>query len=159
MVDVLYIGAAVVTVGGVLLWPVRHVVRRRAQRRQREADRAAELQLIAVDLAGAILGAHGRVATLGRLRASWFPLSAATALRLGEPLLAETAPIAALRGRISLLGSEETNRATDEVLHILEESVDLLTRSKLELRRVDWSGRETDIAQALEALDATVRQE
>lgn len=156
MLEAFYFGAAVVTVGGALLWPVRTLIRRRAQRRRHAADRSRELRSIAAEFAGATLSAHARVATLGRLGASWVPISQGTALKLGEPLLDEAGPIAALRGRIHRLGGEETNRAADEILHVLERSAELLTESKFELRRVDWSGRETDLAQALDVFNGTV---
>jgi len=158
VLDVLYVGAAVITVGGAVVWPARALLRRRTLRRLRAASQETDLRRTIAKFTGAALSAHGRVVTLGRLRASWVPMSEQTAVRLGEPLLGQTAPIAALRSRIRYSGDEETNRAADKVLHVLEESANLLTGRKLALRRVDWADREAAIAEALRGLEDSVRQ-
>lgn len=163
LLDLLYIGAALITVAGALVWPIRTMRRVRTQRRLRTAGQPqvhdADLLPTIAEFTGAALGAHGRVVTLGRLRASWVPLSEQTAVRLGEPLLGEAAPIATLRSRIRFLADEETNRAADDVLHVLEQSADLLTKGKLALRRVDWTDRAEAIAEAVEALQAVARRD
>lgn len=162
VLDLLYIGAAVITVAGVLVRPIGTLLRRRTQRRMRTAGQAQIrepdlLQTIA-EFTGAALGAHGRVVTLGRLRASWVPVSEQTAVRLGEPLLDKAAPIAMLRSRIRVLADEEANQAADNLLRVLEESADLLTKRKLAIRRVDWTDREVAIAEAVDALQAAARR-
>jgi len=158
VLDILYIGAAVITVVGALAWPVVRVLFRRCtKRRLRATGQATDLRQTVAEFAGAALSAHTRLVLLGRLRASWIPISEQTAARLGEPLLRDTGPIATLRIRIRLSDDEQTNRAADEVLHVLEESADLLTKRKLALRRVDWTDREAAIAEAVRALEDAAR--
>lgn len=152
MLDILYISAAVVTVAGVLVLPVRVVLRRRRERRLTAIAEAADLQQVVAEFSGAALSAHVRLVLLGRLRASWLPVSEQTAVRVGEPLMRDTAPITSLRSRIRLIGDEATNRAADHMLQVLEESAELLGKRKLAIRRVDWSAREAAIAQAVRAL-------
>jgi hypothetical protein len=162
VLDLLYVGAGVITIAGALVWPIRALLRRRRRRRLRFADQVlgqqADLLRTVAEFAGAALSAHSRVVTLGRLRASWVPVSEQTAVRLSVPLLGQSAPIAALRHRIGFLGNEEINRAADEVLHVLEESAGHLTKRKLALRRIDWRTQEAAIAEAPRALDDSVRQ-
>ena len=162
MLDVLYIGAAVVTLAGVLIRPIRTLLRRRTQRRMRTADEAqireTDLLQMVAEFTGAALAVHGRLLTLGRLRASWVPVSEQTAARLGAPLLDQAAPIAILRSRIQGLATEETNQAADNLLRVLEESADLLTKRKPAVRRVDWTDREVAIAEAVDALEAAARR-
>jgi hypothetical protein len=159
VLDTLYIGAATITVVGVLAWPVRALLRRQTQRRLSAAVQAADLQQTVAEFTGLALGTHARVVSLGRLRASWIPISENTAVRLIEPLLRDSGAIAALRSRIRLSDDEQTNRAADDVLHALEESASLLTKRKLALRREDWTARKASIAETVRVLEDAARRD
>lgn len=159
MLDVLYIGAAVITVAGVVAWPVKNMLRRRASRRLQAANRKADLRQVVAEFTGAALSAHAHLIMLGRFKASWLPISEQTAVRFGEALFRETAPLTTHRSLIRFSGHEGANQAADMVLHVLEESADLLTRRKVAVRRVNWEARETAIAEAVRALEDVVRQD
>lgn len=156
MLDVLIAAAAIVTIVGGTASAFRALQRKR---RKSEARTSAGASLIKVvtDFTGRALSAHGRLVLLGKLQASWFPVSEATASRFGEPLLREAGPIASLRGEVALADNSNINQAADDVLRVLEETAALLTERKGVLRRVQWENREAAIRDAVHGLEKTAR--
>ena len=153
--EILYIVAAVITIGGAFVGLARIRMRRVDRLRAEHAD----LEHVVGAFVGAVLAAHGRLVMLAQLRRSWIPISQGAVVTFGDSLLSEVRPVAELRSHIRAQGGTAVNNAADEVMAVLEDTAVRLSRGRMAVRKATMDDCQASLEKAVLNLQRSVSKE